>query len=273
MQLFDPGVAIRCHFTLDIIQNMQCPPVARRNHSLKIWSAFLLCWAGLIWRLRMPHIGLQARGPLVWVEIVFLLLLYGYVLLSAYGLGQLCLRLFKLPLLSKIESGLLALMVGFGIFSMGITIIGLIGWLNVPGILTWLAISGSIAFRELIELVNDPATTIEASCSPVRRSRFEVLLQTVIFISIPLLLVNAASPVWDYDALMYHMEIPRQFLAEGRIYFDPEIWRSAYPFLGEMPFLVGMIFGLDPLAKLINLTYAVLLMSSVYVFSVRFWGR
>jgi 4-amino-4-deoxy-L-arabinose transferase-like glycosyltransferase len=100
-----------------------------------------------------------------------------------------------------------------------------------------------------------------------------MLFQTMILQYLPILLVNAVLPVWDYDALLYHLEIPRQYLAAGRIFFDPEIWRSAYPFLGEMPFLLGMVFGVDSLAKFIHLTYAVLLISSVYVFSLRFWGR
>jgi len=73
----------------------------------------------------------------------------------------------------------------------------------------------------------------DASNSPPVRSRFEIFLQIIILACIPLQLVNAVSPVWDYDAMLYHLEIPSQFLAEGRIYFDPETWRSAYPFLGK----------------------------------------
>jgi hypothetical protein len=219
----------------------------------------------------MPHIGIQARGSPVWVEIAFLLLLYGYILLSAYGLGHLFLRLFKLRLLSRLECDLLAFLIGLSAFSLGLTIIGLMRWLSTLGILIWLAIAGSMAFRELLE--QDRERRGDVPYSPAPRSRFEVLLQTILLICIPLQLISAVSPVWDYDALLYHLNVPRLFLAEGRIYFDPETWRSAYPFLGEMPFLVGTIFDLVPLGKLINLTYGFLLLSSVYVFSVRFGDR
>ena len=221
----------------------------------------------------MPQMGLQARGPLIWVEIFFLLLLFGYILLSVYGLGQLLLRLFKLPLLSKLESNLLAFLIGFGIFSVGLTVIGFVGWLSARSILIWLAVAGLIAFQELFELVRARAMEKNEPDRSSPRDFFLILLRTVILACIPLQLISVVSPVWDYDALLYHLEVPRQFLAAGRIYFDPEIWRSAYPFLGEMPFLVGIIFGLDPLGKLINLTYAVLLISSVYAFSIRFLGR
>lgn len=238
-----------------------------------IWSAFLICWAALIWRWTMPRIGMQARGPLIWIEILLLLILYGYILLSAYGLGHLFLRLLKLPLLSKTESILLAFLTGLAAFSLGIAIIGLAGWLNAAGVLAWMAVSGFVACRELLEGPCSYEVGDDASHVPPVRSRFEIFLQIIILISIPLQLVSALSPVWDYDALLYHLEIPSQFLVEGRIYFDPETWRSAYPFLGEMPFIVGMVLGLDPVGKLINLTYAVLFVSSAYVFSLRFLGR
>jgi hypothetical protein len=233
---------------------MHCLPATRKDYTLIVWSAFLLCWAGLIWRLKMPQMGLQAHGPLIWIERLFLLLLYGYILLSAYGLGHLSLRLFKLPLLSKIEANLLAFLMGFGIFSLGLTIIGLIGWLTVLAILIWLAVAGLVAFQELSEFVRDRATGKDKPEHSPPRDLFETLLWTIILVCVPLQLISVASPVWDYDALFYHLEVPRQFLAAGRIYFNPEVWRSAYPFLGEMPFLVGIVFGLDSLGKLINLT-------------------
>jgi len=240
---------------------------------MMIWSAFLICWAALLWRWMTPHMGMQARGPLIWIEILLLLILYGYILLSAYGLGHLVLRLFKLPLLSKTESILLAFMIGLAAFSLGLTIIGLAGWLNIVGILAWMTISGFIAFRELLGVAYAHERKVDALNPPVSGRRFEIFLQIIIFIAIPVLLIHAVSPVWDYDALMYHLELPRQFLAEGRIYFNPDVWRSGYPLLGEMPSVVGIVFGLDSLGKLVNLTYAVLLIGGAYVFSVRFLGR
>jgi hypothetical protein len=87
---------------------MQSSPPTSKKHLLIFWLVFLICWAGLLWRLRLPHPGLQARGAEIWAETFFLVLLYGYVLLTAYGAGHLFVRLLKLPLLSKLESNLLA---------------------------------------------------------------------------------------------------------------------------------------------------------------------
>lgn len=247
-------------------------PTTKKTYSLMIWSAFLLYWAVLALRLRMPHAGIHTRGPLIWLEILFLLLLYGYVVLTAYGSGHLFLHFLDLSL-SKTESILLALLLGLGVFSLGIMILGLVGKLNILGILVWMALSGFVTCLEWIRVTSEDDVRIQLADKISSRSHYDALLHIIIFAAIPLLLVEVLTPVWDYDALLYHLEIPRQFLAEGKIYFDSTVWRSAYPFLGEMPFLVGIVFGLDSLAKLINLTYAVLFVSSVYAFSLRFLGQ
>lgn len=106
-----------------------------------------------------------------------------------------------------------------------------------------------------------------------RGSIYEILLVILVLALFPLLLINALTPIWDYDALVYHMELPRQFLAQERIYFDPDIMRSAHPFLGEMLFIVGIVFQVESLARLINLTFAVLFILSTYAFAARFFSR
>ena len=220
----------------------------------------------------MPRLGMDTRGLPIWLEIFFLFILYAYVLLTAYGCGYFLLRRFGLEL-TRAEFHTLALLIGLGFFSLGLMSIGLLGWLRLAGLLVWLIVTGVFGFRAIVIAMADREKTTEESNSGEPRSRFEIVFQILILILIPLLLVSVVTPVWDYDALLYHMEIPRQFFREGRIFFDPETWRSAYPFLGEMTFLVGIAFELDSLGKLINLTYAVLFFGSVYVFSLRFVGR
>src|SRR5215208_8061597 len=95
-----------------------------KKYGLMIWAAFLFYWIALAWRLRAPHAEMQTRGTLVWLEILFLLILYSYILLTAYGLGHLFLRFLSLSL-SKTESIVLAFLLGLGVFSLGIMVIGL----------------------------------------------------------------------------------------------------------------------------------------------------
>lgn len=88
-----------------------------------------------------------------------------------------------------------------------------------------------------------------------------------------LVLLQTLTPPWDYDGLMYHLEGPRLFLQAGQIVPLPENWLTYYPFLVEMLFGLGLAFGSDVFAKLVHLTFAVLLVLATYSAAARFTGR
>ena len=153
-------------------------------------------------------------------------------------------------------------------------IIGLLHVLFPFAIFIWLALSGLIASFQYKEIHSE----IREKFSSLKRIRlkdfsaFEYLLFAVIGFFIILLPIVAISPVRDYDALMYHLEIPRQYLEYGGIYFNPAAWRSAYPMLTEMLFMIGVIFHLEPFSQLISLTFAIIFILSIYAFGRRFFS-
>lgn len=231
-------------------------------------TVFLILLLFLAWRLEMPKPGLDASGPATWARMIFLLILYAHINLVAFSLGQFLLKYLALPLLTKTEFGVLAYLLGFAWLSVGVMILGLVGWLDARTIFFWLvcvsifAVYGWMGTDRVVWVNQIPRT----------KSLYVIFLRIVAAISIPLLFVECLLPVWDYDAVLYHLEVPRQFLAQTRFYFDPEVLRSAYPYLGEMLFLVGIAFDLDSFAKFVNFTYALLFVLSGYVFSQRFLG-
>lgn len=92
----------------------------------------------------------------------------------------------------------------------------------------------------------------------------------------PLSILDPADPygvdtVRDYDALMYHLQVPRLFLEHGSYFFDPELYRLSYPSLTEMLFLVGIAFDVDIFSQWISLTYAIIFFLSVYAYGKRFF--
>lgn len=229
---------------------------------LLVLFALLGCW------LILPSPRLDDRGAATWIKIAFLLVLYLYINLVGQGLGRLVLKYLALPLLTEAEFGLLAYLLGFGCLSSGIMILGLAGWLSVGNIFLWLITAGVIALIGLPglgwpRLLDHPLGS---------KSRYVIFLQMISVAAVLLLFLEGLLPIWDYDALLYHLEVPRQFLYRGGFYFDPEVLRSAYPYLGEMLFLVGIAFNLDSLAKLIHLMYAILFVLSSFTFSRRFFG-
>src|SRR5215211_3522402 len=171
-------------------------------------TTFLVILILLAWHFTMPKLGLEARGEQTWIRIVFLLILYVYINLAGFGLGRLLLQYFGLALLTKTETVLLEYLLGFGCLSAGVMILGFVGWLNAGAIFFWLALAGVIASIELAR-IRWPAWTVRF---PGATSPYVILLQILLLLAVPLLLVECLLPVWDYDALFYHLEVPRQFL-------------------------------------------------------------
>lgn len=241
----------------------------RLNHI--IWLVWISTLAARL--LQLPSkTDLNAKGPAVWVNIFFLILLYGYIIFVVFGTGRIILRYLDLNLRS-LEFNVLAFMFGLAVFSCAILVIGLAGWLNNIAIICVLGIAGIISCPEWDKIRQGVRQRIKNIRFSPAKNLDEIILVIVLAFLLPVLFLNALSPAWDYDALLYHLKIPSLFLSQGKIYFDPDVFRSAYPFLGEMPFLVGLVFGVASLSKLINLTYAILLALSVYAFGKRFFGR
>lgn len=235
-----------------------------------IWLAWIGIFAARLW-LFPDKSDFNTKGLMTWVNILILSILFIYLLLTALGLGRIILRRFETTL-TPLEFNLLALMLGLATLSLIIFTIGLIGWLNKLSIFSVLAATGLISQQELEEFRSTAGLKIKFFKLPPARNLYEILLQIILMTLLPLLFLNALTPVWDYDALNYHLEVPRQFLEHGKIFFNPEAFRSAFPILGEMLFIVGLGFKLDSLAKLIHLTYAILLILGAYTFGKRFFG-
>ncbi len=237
--------------------------------SLWISRGVLFLWLTVLgWYLFIP----PSTPVNIWISFPFLFLLFGYVCLTAFGVGRIAVHRLDVPL-SILESNLVAFLLGLGLLSMSIMLVGMLGWLTRTGIFACLTVIGFLASSEWMVIAQNAAVGIRMIRLPHANSVYEKLLFILGIGLFPILIANSLTPVWDYDALLYHMEIPRQFLSQGRIFFNPEVMRSAYPFLGEMLFLVGMIFRLDPLAKLISLAYAILFIFSTYSFACRFFHR
>jgi len=233
-----------------------------------VWL-FLIALLGV--RLFYPATDTDLRVVTTWLDAVTTLLLLAYVFFTALGIG----RRFQslLQELSKLELYLFSLILGLAVLSTGILILGLIGAINPLMIFLWLALCGLSSSFQWQEVIVD----IRGKWQAFKWFRFNdfnifenILFMVAGLMGVVLLMVSLA-PVRDYDALMYHLQIPRQFLEHGRVYFDPGEWRLSQPMLTEMLFLIGITFHLDPFAQLISLTFCIVFFLSVYAFGKRFF--
>src|SRR5258706_10870664 len=136
-----------------------------------------------------------------------------------------------------------------------------------------LAVSGLLTLSEWPHIIQSLLNSIKSFRKPAPDSLYEILYWVFGGGTLILLIMITLTPVWDYDALMYHLEIPRQYLQHGRIYLDANVYRSFYPLLTEMLFILGIAFHLDALAKMISLTYVIIFLWSTYTVGLRLFTR
>ena len=86
------------------------------------------------------------------------------------------------------------------------------------------------------------------------------------------LFVSLAPPL-AWDALMYHLEGPKQYIAAGRIEALPRLGQASFPFGMEMLFTWGMLLHGDGLAQSFSWLFGLLGAGAIYVFAQRFFTK
>ncbi len=198
------------------------------------------------------------------------------VALAAYGLGRPCLRRIV-----RHEADSLAVVVfGMGLGLMGgglvLTALGLAGFLYVEliGVLTFAA--ASLGAGELVRAAraaNDRSPLRAAACDPVcgaasgyPRARPVVAFGVVLgAIAVAGSFVAALAPPTAGDALCYHLELPKEFLASHRLVYLPFQENSTFPLHVEMLYLWALALDGAVAAQLIHWGMGVLLVLGTVV--------
>lgn len=210
-------------------------------------------------------------GPRALLDAGFALGLLVLALLLAGGLGRKVLRWFRLEGLSPLEEVVFSLPLGLGILAYAVMALGLVGVLQPWAILVLLAVAGACTWPEWTQIVGGLSGCTKAGGELWRRAGlWERLVLVMTGLILVLTLLQALAPPWEYDALMYHLQGPREFLAAGRILLLPDNWPANYPLTIQMLFTVGLAFGSSTFAKLVHLVYGALLPLGVLAFARRY---
>jgi hypothetical protein len=90
---------------------------------------------------------------------------------------------------------------------------------------------------------------------PLKITRTSIIEASVIFLfSIPLLM-TLVHPTYFYDALYYHLALPRQYLLRNSIAPIPSISYSHFPEIAEMIYLAGLAVSGQVAAQLVNFLF------------------
>jgi hypothetical protein len=200
------------------------------------------------------------------------LLALAVLLLAAYGLGRPVVRRLRCeeldPLAGSVWSLALGLVLGGGV----LMILGLVGWLYRPliGVITF-----SAAFWALHEVrqawLTARSTPTEFVARPpqwLARGLFALAA-----LAAAGAFVGALAPATDGDALCYHLELPKLFLAQHAIYCPVYNDHATFPLLTEMWYLWALALDGPVAAQLVHWALGILLSLAAVLLAEVVLGR
>jgi len=156
--------------------------------------------------------------------------------LSSLGAGALLLLAFRLlNKWSNVEKIGLSFALGFGLVGWLFFWLGAVGWYSPEaawGVCGLLAVS-LFPLRQNFTL----------SFAPIKFSALEWVLLGLIFVALAADFLEALALPVEADSLAYHFQLPKQFIEEGRLIFEPRALDGAIPLLMQMTYLAVLLLG------------------------------
>lgn len=219
--------------------------------------------------LALAHLEVLARGPgyagpLLVVDHLFDLALAVALAALLLGAGRLFLRRAGLEPESGTESLLYSVAVGAGLWSFLFLALGAAGLFS-PAWIAGAVAAGAWAVRDELSRLG----------ALIRGVAFEVrggadggwltgLAAGATAGAAVFLLLHGSAPPGDWDSLMYHLEIPRRWLAEGRIFLPEDSLHAAYTGLIQLLYAPFLAAESPAAAALLNGIFALLLGLAVF---------
>ncbi len=230
----------------------------------------LILWARVHWPVR----ALESTGPAALRDLAFTLILWSLTLILCFSLGVVLLRLFRFERMENLERDAFTFALGFGVVSYWILLLSFLQLLNPLAIAISLITAAILVAPEATECVG----RIAALPGSIRQSWGSVSTTGKVVVSVSLVIagisfVNALTPAWDYDGLMYHLVGPKLFLEAGKIFPHVDNWYINGPFTIEMVFSLGLVFGDDIFPKLIHFSLGTLYVLTSYLLARRVLNR
>ena len=237
-------------------------------------TAVIACLVLLIFAALYAHINIANDdnyvGILAPFDRAFDLLLVSILFCLTFCVGRRLSRVLGLHFVSAAEEIAFCVIIGTGILGTLVLGFGLAGLLTPIPIVALLLILAAFAIREISRLSDCLRRGLDAVFEMSGRTKYLLLVLLTLLL---LALIEAMVPPWTPDETIYHLPAVKAFVEHGRII--PLSDNS----LGNMPFLIQMIYGLflmaksDIAARLFSLLLTVMTGLSLYGFCARFLDR
>ncbi len=185
-----------------------------------------------------------AGTPLGLLDRVPVMALAALILLAAFGMGRLVIdRLWLASGCTELERIVFALAAGLSGLSTIVLLVGLAGGLRQAWLLWVLtAVLSSIGGWQVYRSVW-PRNATEGVPHSTRNSAIRYPQSALAWLALPfalILLLGACLPPWDFDVREYHLQVPKEWLQQGRITFLPHNVYGNMPLGAEMHALLAM---------------------------------
>jgi hypothetical protein len=161
---------------------------------------------------------------------------------------------------------------GLGLTCLYMFSCGVLGFLNIESVILFFILAVSIGYKELVFVIRD----VFKKWNDLKSTSWDfssLALLVVIFLSGMALVIGAFGPIYDYDALEYHVGIPDLYARAGKIHFLPNNVYSHFPMNVEMLYLFALLLGKVEFIKFFNFLFVVMTVFLVYHYADRWWGR
>lgn len=183
------------------------------------------------------------------------------------GLGSAALSIFRLGRLQGVFWLLVRIGLGFGITGNVLMLLCFLRVAHPPVIIGFLCLT----FLATLPFLKTPLIELSAYWNPIRSSAFRhpFLSGACVFMLVGYLVLGLFPPT-GFDALMYHLSVPKLYVNQGgfwNVFFNPQ---SDYPMLTEMIYMIGIALGNDSICTCTSYVIGLLLVCAIAYASRRF---
>jgi len=170
-----------------------------------------------------------------------------------------------------------ALAIFIGIYSYLIFFLGILHLLYMPAVLITtlgyfliVAVIFKNRLRNLFKL-----QSVDKLILQLKDNKLFSLILLTILIQAVVNLVGVLGPEISFDALWYHLTLPKMYILNHGLFYLPGVKMvySVMPKLTEMLYTAAMILGNDTLAKFIHFSFGILTLIAIYKLSRKFLSR
>jgi len=210
------------------------------------------------------------RGPLLIADHLFALAVAIMLLAVSASVGRFTLTRLRLEFEHPLEALLFSAVSGAAILSIAILVCGFLSLLQAPIIIALLLLAGVVARSELIDLPRLCSGSIAYLREHSGHIAFGMAAGLIFGLVAAVLLVQAVAPPTDWDSLMYHLQVPRQFLEAGRVLVPEDNLHVAFVGLVHMLYVPALALKSASAAAVLSVLFALLLGLATFSLAARF---